>query len=321
MGSNTSRPRNSTPAPREQSRWDEAFAALPERLARACPGFTASGAPFRTAKCLLTYGQYDGRPAIAKLTGPRDGPWRWYFDRELALYRAFAREPAPVRVAALLASDEVEGVMVFEWLMGECMCETRAARRSLGPALLEAVLDSLDRFATLSLDDPRWPAIAPDAAVTRALRDRLLEDPSAPIEWVCEGLALSGRRGLLPERSALRAVERVRAHPVARASHGDFLLRNVMATADDVAWIDLECAGAHAVGWDLALLWVNVVAEDRAAIERRVERLGSIEAERAWAACALFAIARERLYRARARVDERARAFERMESALTERLG
>jgi len=29
----------------------------------------------------MTYGQHRGRPAIAKLTGPRDGPWRWYFDR------------------------------------------------------------------------------------------------------------------------------------------------------------------------------------------------------------------------------------------------
>jgi hypothetical protein len=269
----------------------------------------------------MTYGQYAGRPAIAKLTGPRDGPWRWYFDRELALYRSFAREPAPVRLAALMASDEVEGVMVFERLRGECVCETRAARRSLGPALLEAVLDSLDRFATLALDDPRWTTLAPESSVTRALRDRLLEDPSAPIEWVCEGLALSARRGLLPERSALRAVERVREHPVARASHGDFLLRNVMATEEGVAWIDLECAGAHAQGWDLALLWVNVVDEDRAVIERRVERLGSLAAERAWAACALFAIARERLYRARTRVDERERAFERMVAALTERLG
>jgi hypothetical protein len=82
----------------------------------------------------MTYGQYRGRAAIATLTGPRDGPWRWYFDRAFALYRAFAREPAPVRFADRLFADERDGVMVFEWLRGQCVCQTRAARRSVGPA-------------------------------------------------------------------------------------------------------------------------------------------------------------------------------------------
>jgi aminoglycoside phosphotransferase (APT) family kinase protein len=275
----------------------------------------------------MTYGQYRGRPAIAKLTGPRDGPWRWYFDRELALYRAFAREPAPVRLAELYFADEREGVMVFEWPRGQCVCETRAARRSVGQERLEAILDSLEAFAALSVSDPRIPAIEPDPSVTKALRDRLLEDPSAPLAWIEEGLLASANKRLLPESIAARAAERLREHSVVRASHGDFLLRNVMALGGDepraIAWIDLECAGPHAQGWDLGLLWVNVVDEDRAAIERRVERWSDAAATRAWAACALFAIARERLYRTRSASrgpDERERAFERMVAALSERL-
>lgn len=275
----------------------------------------------------MTYGQFNGRAAIAKLTGPRDGPWRWYFDRELALYRAFATEPAPVRLAELFFADEREGVMVFEWLRGQCVCETRGARRSVGRERLEAILDSLDVFSTIAVSDPRIPAIEPDAAVRKALRERLLEDPSAPLAWIEEGLVASAKKRLLPESIALRAAERAREHRVTRASHGDFLLRNVMALDGDdpraIAWIDLECAGAHAQGWDLALLWVNVVDEDRAAIERRVERWGSVEATRAWAACALFAIARERLYRTRSRnraPDEREQRFERMVREASERL-
>ncbi|MFO0559587.1 MAG: phosphotransferase [Polyangiales bacterium] len=275
----------------------------------------------------MTYGHHRGRPAIAKLTGPRDGPWRWYFDRELALFRAFAIEPAPVRLAELYFADEREGVLVFERLRGACVCETRAARRPLGAERLEAILDSLDAFAAIAVNDARLDAPAPDARVTRALRDRLLEDPSAGLSWIDEGLVASAHKRLLPEPIAARAAERLREHSVVRASHGDFLLRNVMALDGDepraIAWIDLECAGLHAQGWDLALLWVNVVDEDRAAIERRIERLGSLSARRAWASCALFAIARERLYRTRSasrEPDERERAFERMVAALSERL-
>lgn len=250
----------------------------------------------------MTYGQIEGLPAVAKLLGPRDGPWRWYFERELAVYRAFERDAWPVRVPRLYAADVDEGVMVLERIEGEVLCETRAARRAIDGTILRALLDGLERFATIAIDDPRLPTLEPTAAERAALRARLLEDPSAPIAWVREGLVASARRGLLPDALARAAIAAIDDHPRARTSHGDLLLRNVMTVRDGrdpLAWIDLECVGPHAEGWDLALLWVNVCDEDRPAIEARVEQLGDDRARRAWTACALFACARERLYRRR----------------------
>jgi hypothetical protein len=277
---------------------------MPDRLARACPGFVPSEASFRTAKCIVTFGHLFGIPAVAKALGPREGPWRWYFERELALFRTFARSPAPVRVAALLAESEVDGVLVFERLDGRPLCETRMARAPLGDGLLEALLQSLDQWATIAVSDPRWPSVAPTDAERRALRAQLLEDPSAPLGWIQEGLSESARKKLLSQRVVDDALFALAAHPRTRSSHGDLLLRNVLGLADArVAWIDLECAGPHAEGWDLGLLWVNAHDEDRPAIDARARALGD-GGYRAWAACALFACAREKLYRARSRQDD-----------------
>jgi hypothetical protein len=308
MGSKTPLPIRSRPGGGEQARWSAALAALPERLARAAPAFVPEGEPFRTAKCILTYGHYEGVPAVAKLLGPREGPWRWYFERELALYRAFASEAPPVRAPALFAASEVEGALVLERLRGAPLCETRAARGPLPPGSLHALLDSLDRWRAVDLSAPAYAscAIEPSTDVRDALRARLLEDPSAPLRWITDGLAWAARRALLPPSVAELALDALEAHPATRPCHGDLLLRNVLWLEDPeasprLAWIDWECAGLHAEGWDLGLLWVNVSEQDRDAVASCARSLGNSLAFRAWAACALFACARERLYRSRGR--------------------
>lgn len=318
--SSSSKPEGSTiTTARERSAWSAATADAPLRIARALPGFAIHGPVFRTAKCLLCYGALDGRAAIAKLTGPREGPWRWYARRELALYRALQRAPAPVLVPQLLAWDEREELIVLERLDGAPLCETRACAVALGSAVITALIETLDRWAALDPLDARWPSILPDEREQRALRARLLEDPSAPLAWVREGLWQSAELGLLEQDAVDRALDALDAHPVVRASHGDLLLRNVLRTPRGIGWIDLECAGAHAQGWDLALLWVNAAREDRPLIEQATRRLGDARAHRAWAACALFAIARERLYRTRSRArapDARERSLREDEASL-----
>ncbi len=268
---------------------------------------------------MLTYGHHEGRPAVAKLLGPREGPWRWYFARELALYRAFASEPPRVRAPALFAASEAEGALVLERLRGAPLCETRAARGPLPSGALDALLDSLDRWRAVDLSAPRYTScsIEPSPAERAALRARLLEDPSAPLRWITEGLAWAARRELLPSSVTTLALDALEAHPATRPCHGDLLLRNVLWLEDPtersrLAWIDWECAGLHAEGWDLGLLWVNVPEEDQNTVAARARMLGDSLAFRAWAACALFACARERLYRSRGRgapEDARTRAL------------
>jgi thiamine kinase-like enzyme len=104
--------------------------------------------------------------------------------------------------------------------------------------------------------------------------------------------------------AALDALDPKRGDATICNAHGDLLLRNVLQTADgNLCWIDLECSGAHAEHWDLALLWVNVCDADRGAIERFafcVDDTIDRKKQRAFYACVLFAVARERLYRSRA---------------------
>lgn len=209
-----------------------------------------------------------------------------------------------MRLAELFDASAPEGVLVFERLSGAALCDTRMARAPLGARRREALLDSLDAWATIAADDPRWATILPTDIERQALRAQLLEDPSAPVAWITEGLASCVDKELLEQRTVDAALDALSAHPTTRASHGDLLLRNVLGLDDrTIAWIDLECAGLHAEGWDLGLLWVNVHDDDRASVESRAKALGAA-GYRAWAACALFACAREKLYRARSRPDD-----------------
>ena len=287
-----------------QNLWTETLNNLSERLATLCPTFIVTGAPFRTAKCALVEGLFDGKPAIAKTLGPRIQPWDWYFARELSIYRQLTTPP--VRIPTLLFAAEVEQVMILSRFDSAApLSLTRERTHPLGASVLSMLLHSLTLWresAAIRAED----LPAPSPSTQSKLRERLLEDPSAPLAWITEGLRRSCELELLEAQSvddALATLDEATGDNSVCYSHGDLLLRNVLQCKDGaLAWIDLECSGFHASGWDLGLLWANVHTQDRGMIEAFVagdDAAQSVSKLRAFYACALFAIAREMLYRSR----------------------
>lgn len=292
--------------------WNTVLSQLVPRLQTLCPEFVATGSAFRTAKCALIEGTYNDQPAIAKTLGPRECPWSWYVQREIALYQQLRTCTTPIRVPSLLYANESERVMILSRFVGSSpLCSTRERTTPLAPATLTKLLHSIAQWrAFFLLDCDSLPVPTPTEHT--ALRDRLLEDPSAPMQWVREGLLRSVQLSLLDSldvECALDALAMIDESKNTCLSHGDLLLRNVLQCSDgDLAWIDLECAGQHAQGWDLALLWVNVHDADREAIVAFAEQEDNEDSRanlRSFYACALFAIAREILYRSRARDSDR----------------
>jgi hypothetical protein len=148
--------------------------------------------------------------------------------------------------------------------------------------------------------------IAPTAADTRAMRARLLEDPTAPTEWIQCGLIACVARGLLPRDIAVRLARDVKG---AVFQHGDMLLRNVIDTGSGLVLVDWECAGLHADGWDAALLAVFAPLGARPALCAGVDA-------RSFHACFVFALLREIVFRRGKRDAITARLEDELEEAL-----
>jgi len=122
------------------------------------------------------------------------------------------------------------------------------------------------------------------------LRQRLLEDPTAP-SWIREGLVRCHDRALIDDATRDAALAAIDAHAPVAPSHGDLLLRNAMQTADgELVLIDWECAGLHVADWDLALLWTQLAASGRQAVEAAI---GDGPRRRAFLALVVFALCRE----------------------------
>ena len=253
----------------------------------------APGRVRRSVKCVLVPCAVRGRAAIVKkLYGP-DAPWRWYLAREIALGRAFARDPPPVRVPRLLAGDAARGLVVMERLSGRPLGAVRHDPRGRAVASDEAWRTLLElRCAIAAWSPPATitSAPAPDAATRAEMRARLLEDPSAPLAWAADGLARCAALGLLDARDAARLTHAIDADG-ARFQHGDLLLRNVVCDREGaLAVVDWECAGPHPRAWDAALLSVWAPRWAR-------EALRAEHAAEAFDACAAFALARELAFR------------------------
>ena len=284
--------------------WTETLNNLCTRLSSLCPDFVVTGTPFRTAKCALVEGLFDGKPAIAKTLGPRIQPWDWYFARELSIYRQLTTPP--VRIPTLLFAAEVEQVMILSRFDSAVpLSLTRERTHPLGASVLSMLLHSLTLWREAAAIRAKDLA-SPNPSTQSKLRERLLEDPTAPLAWITEGLRRSCELELLDAQSvddALAALDEATGDNSVCYSHGDLLLRNVLQCKDGaLAWIDLECSGFHASGWDLGLLWANVHDEDRPMLEKFASESPlphSVSKLRAFYACALFAIARELLYRSR----------------------
>jgi hypothetical protein len=256
--------------------------------AAVCKGFSAEGEPIRGRKSELLHGEVGGQPVIAKRLLKSNAVWEWYLEREIAIYRAFTAQPPGVRFPRLVAADR--DVLIIERLVGEPLGLTRRPNAPLPIRTISTLISMHDQLASW----PGKPVLpVPTSRVRAQLRERLLEDPTSP--WIRDGVRLCAKRGLLPDDVARLIDETLGAYTAVGFSHGDLLLRNVIADDDeDVGLVDWECAGSHARDWDLALLWTQLAPAARAIVEDAV-RDSSIR-WRAFLGIVAFALARELKY-------------------------
>jgi aminoglycoside phosphotransferase (APT) family kinase protein len=235
----------------------------------------------RSIKCVLEPCEFRGRPAIRKRLEKTAAPWRFYMRREIALHEAFARTKLPVRAAKMLAHDAERGFIVLERIEGKPLAASRHEVPSDRATWNEIVATARAiRTMRAKVD------VAPDAADVRAMRSRLLEDPTSP--WIEIGLMECARRKLIDERVAKKLAKDLK-RPVFQ--HGDLLLRNVLRdVGGELVVVDWECAGPHAEGWDAALLSAFAPPFARPALAKGIDAAS-------FRACYVFALLREIVFR------------------------
>jgi aminoglycoside phosphotransferase len=257
------------------------------QCAQICAGFRADGPPRRARKSELLSGNVGETPVIAKRLVKPSPLWEWYQGREIAMYRAFAANPPGVRVPRLVAAGP--GLLVIERLDGEPLATKRRPHSALPIRTIAALIAIHDQLATWAT---KPPALAPTPRVRALLRERLLEDPTEPVDWVRQGVVRAGERGLIDEGLARQIDEALAAHAPVAFGHGDFMLRNVIADDDeDVGIVDWECAGLYLRDWDLAVLWTQLAPVARTIVEDAVRDSGA--RWRAFLGLVVFALARE----------------------------
>ena len=257
----------------------------------------------RTLKSIVLAGDSERGPVLCKKLVHEDPVWRWYFARELELFQRFATEPPPIRAARLLASDPARSLLLVEELPGPPLTRQRRLDDAPGEAAVDAAMAICERLARWERGLELAPRDPPPPRARRAMRARLLEDPSEALGWVREGIARGVMLGLcddLLSRAMLAALDR---HPRVAFAHGDLLPRNLLRVEGGLVPVDWECAGAHPVGWDRALLWANLPAA-RARLESSVA--GDPAARAAFWACVGFALVRELKFRRARANDQRA---------------
>jgi len=257
-------------------------------VAALCPGFVAHGSARPARKSQLIEGRIGERAVIAKQLKKPNAVWAWYLEHEVAIYRAFAAHASGVRAPRLVAATS--DLLVVELLAGEPLSDRRRPNAALPIRTIAAVIaahDQLSRYA------PKLTFVAPSPRVRAQLRERLLEDPCDP-SWIRDGVRLCGRRGTIEDELAKRIDHALAAYPATSFSHGDLLLRNVIADPDDeedLGLVDWECAGTHLRDWDLALLWSQLAGPARTIVEDAVRDSGI--RWRAFLGMVIFAFARE----------------------------
>lgn len=270
-----------------------------ERILAALPGFEPDR-QLRSLKCLLAFGSLEGERVCVKALDHPDPVWAWYFAREREV---LARLPASLGAPRLRAV--VDGLLVLDELPGRPLARYRRVEEPLPRAVVGSCLELAARVEALDLGELE----APGESITRTLRARLLEDPSAPLAWFHEGFERCASLGIVSARQAAFMHGALTAYPELRCCHGDFLPRNLLVeNRQCVTACDWECAGFHARDWDRALLWANLSAANRPQIETVVAQ--PAERAEAFRALAGFALAREIKFAGRApqaRRDELAR--------------
>lgn len=236
----------------------------------------------RSIKCVLEPCLFRGRDAIRKRLENTAPPWRFYMRREIAIYRAFSKIDLPVRVPKMLAADAARGFIVLERIDGEPLARLRHVVPK-DRATWESLIATARAIRSIACKVD----VAPTAADTRAMRTRLLEDPTAPTKWISSGLAACAKRGLIERDVAARLAKGVKGRAF---QHGDLLLRNVIRDEAGLVLVDWECAGPHAEGWDAALLSVFAPTWARSRLREGLDAAS-------FHACFVFALLREIVFR------------------------
>lgn len=253
----------------------------------------------RSIKCVVEPCRFDGHDAVKKRLERNEPPWDFYMRREIALHRAFRALHLPVRTPRML--DAGAGFIVFERIDGQPLAAQRHVvpqDRDVWEGMIAIALAI--RSVAVTID------VAPTDEDRRAMRARLLEDPTAPTEWIASGLTLCASRGLIQQNVASKLAGDVKG---AVFQHGDLLLRNVMRDASGFAIVDWECAGTHADGWDGALLSVFAPPWARTELARGCDPTS-------FHACYVFALLREMFFRRGKNDDVTARLEEALAAAL-----
>ncbi|HET9993608.1 MAG TPA: aminoglycoside phosphotransferase family protein [Kofleriaceae bacterium] len=260
-------------------------------VAELCPGFVADGSARVARKSELIAGRIGERAVIAKRLKKPNAVWAWYLEHEIAIYRAFAAHGPGVRAPRFVAATS--DILVVEHFRGEALSDRRRPNAALPIRTIAALIAAHDQLARYV---PKLPLPAPSPRVRAQLRERLLEDPGDP-SWIRDGARLCGRRGRpdsIDDELAKRIDHALAAYPATAFSHGDLLLRNVIADPDDeedLGIVDWECAGIHPRDWDLALLWSQLAGPARTIVEDAVRDSGI--RWRAFLGMVIFAFARE----------------------------
>jgi hypothetical protein len=240
----------------------------------------------RSIKCVIEPTQFGERNAVKKRLERTEAPWTFYMRREIAIYRAFAKLELPVRVPRMLDADAEQGFIILERIEGKPLAPRRHVVPKDRPTweALIAIARAI-RSIACTID------IEPTSDDRKAMRARLLEDPTAPTEWIASGLVACAARGLIAPDVAGELVKNVKG---AVFQHGDLLLRNVircsLAEGSGLAIVDWECAGTHAEGWDAALLSVFAPPWARTELARGLDPAS-------FHACFVFALLREIVFR------------------------
>ena len=234
----------------------------------------------RSIKCVLEPCEFRGQPAIRKRLEKTTAPWRFYMRREIALYEAFAKTNLPVRVPKMLAHDAERGFIVLERIEGNPLASSRH-KVPTDRATWNEVIDIARAIRTMRAK----VTVKPAKEDVRAMRSRLLEDPTSP--WIADGLVECARRKLIDERVAKKLAKDLK-RPLFQ--HGDLLLRNILRDDRGLVVVDWECAGPHAEGWDAALLSVFAPPFARDLLARDVD-------DASLRACFVFALLREIVFR------------------------
>jgi hypothetical protein len=186
-----------------------------------------------SGKTLMAAADLAGRPVVVKVLLDGTGFWQARWQHEISLYRAFASEPPPVRVPALIRTDG-QRILVLERLDGQPLDAARYPPHQLDIAQTGPCLAAL---RTLSAWQPPAGRFTP-----------VWDYPGRVARYHAAGYLTGG------DADALHRLLARCGQPTA-FGHGDPLPSNLLLTPDGgCALLDWEFGGMFLPGIDLAIL-------------------------------------------------------------------